>query len=39
MVHDQVGNKLEFDVDDLSKNLKNINRPIRVYRMRPAPAR
>jgi adenylate cyclase len=34
IVHDQVVDKIEFDFEDLGpKNLKNIRRPIRVYRM------
>ena len=34
IVHDQVAGKLDFDFDDLGpKTLKNIRRPIHVYRM------
>ena len=34
IVHDQVVDKVEFDFDDLGpKELKNIRRPVRVYRM------
>jgi class 3 adenylate cyclase len=34
IVYDRVAGKVDFDFDDLGpKNLKNISRPIRVYRM------
>jgi adenylate cyclase len=34
IVHGQVAGKIDFDFEDLGpQNLKNINRPIRVYRM------
>ena len=34
IVHDQVAGKIEFDFADLGpKSLKNISRPIRIYRM------
>jgi adenylate cyclase len=34
IVHDQVADKVEFDFEDLGpKELKNIRRPVRVYRM------
>jgi adenylate cyclase len=34
IVHDQVADKLDLDFEDLGpKNLKNIRRPVRVYRM------
>jgi adenylate cyclase len=34
IVHDQVAGKVDFDFDDLGpKSLKNISRPIHVYRM------
>src|SRR5207302_9834526 len=39
IVHDQVVDKVEFDFEDLGpKELKNIRRPIHVYRMGGAPA-
>jgi adenylate cyclase len=34
IVHDQVADKIDFDFEDLGpQNLKNIRRPVRVYRM------
>ena len=34
IVHDQVVDKVDFDFEDLGlKNLKNISRPVRIYRM------
>jgi adenylate cyclase len=39
IVHDQVADKVEFDFEDLGpKELKNIRRPIHVYRMAGATA-
>jgi adenylate cyclase len=39
IVHDQVVDKVEFEFEDLGpKELKNIRRPIQVYRMAVAPA-
>jgi adenylate cyclase len=39
IVHDQVIDKLDFDFEDLGpKELKNIRRPVRVYRMGGDPA-
>ena len=39
IVHDQVADKIEFDFDDLGpQTLKNIRRPIRVFRMGGATA-
>jgi adenylate cyclase len=39
IVHDQVVDKLDFDFEDLGpKELKNIRRPVRVYRMGGATA-
>ena len=38
-VHDHIGDRLELDFDDLGdQNLKNIARPIRVFRVRVADA-